>query len=115
MPTISLRVTEEQKIDLEYRSEGNVSEYIKQQLFGQKESASEVIARLDKLLERSSSEQQAAGRDRYIEAMLIEVLLILRQVSKADAQKVAGGEIRRLGLEPWSAELAQEREEQSHE
>ena len=81
----------------------------------QKESASEVIARLDKLLERSSSEQQAAGRDRYIEAMLIEVLLILRQVSKADAQKVAGGEIRRLGLEPWSAELAQEREEQSHE
>ncbi|EIY0396102.1 hypothetical protein ML565_004549, partial [Escherichia coli] len=85
MPSISLRVTEEQKIDLEYRSEGNVSEYIKQQLFGQKESASEVIARLDKLLKRSSSEQQAAGRDRYIEAMLIEVLLILRQVSKADA------------------------------
>ena len=114
MPSISLRVTEAQKIDLEYRSEGNVSEYIKQQLFGQKESASEVIARLDKLLKRSSSEQQAAGRDRYIEAMLIEVLLIL-QVSKADAQKVAGGEIRRLGLEPWSAELAQEREEQSHE
>ena len=114
MPSISLRVTEAQKIDLEYRSEGNISEYIKQQL-GQKESASEVIARLDKLLERSSSEQQAAGRDRYIEAMLIEVLLILRQVSKADAQKVAGGEIRRLGLEPWSAELAQEREEQSHE
>ena len=54
MPSISLRVTEAQKIDLEYRSEGNVSEYIKQQLFGQKESASEVIARLDKLLERSS-------------------------------------------------------------
>ncbi|EAS6049044.1 hypothetical protein EA888_23470 [Salmonella enterica] len=115
MPTISLRVTEAQKIDLEFRSEGNVSDYIKQQLFGQKESASEVISRLDKLLERPVTEHQAAGRDRYIEAMLIEVLLILRQVSKADAQKVAGGEIRRLGLEPWSAELAQEREEQSHE
>ncbi|WP_157918352.1 hypothetical protein [Escherichia coli] len=34
---------------------------------------------------------------------------------KADAQKVGGGEMRRLGLEAWSAELAQEREEQSHE
>ncbi|WP_234011264.1 hypothetical protein, partial [Cronobacter sakazakii] len=31
--------------------------------FWTKESASEVIARLDKLLERSSSEQQAAGRN----------------------------------------------------
>ena len=37
MPSISLRVTEAQKIDLEYRSEGNVSEYIKQQLLDKRE------------------------------------------------------------------------------
>ncbi|MFP1771044.1 hypothetical protein ACLEDK_16850 [Lonsdalea quercina] len=115
MPTISLRVTDAQKIDLEYRSDGNVSEYIKQQLFGQKNSVTEAITRLDRLLERSPLEKQSTGRDRYIDAILIEVLMILRQVSKADAQKIAGGEIRRLGLEPWSTELAQKREEEGHE
>ncbi|HBV4265961.1 TPA: hypothetical protein MDW71_005254 [Klebsiella pneumoniae] len=113
MPTISLRVTDEQKVDLEYRSEGNVSDYIKQQLFGEKENIGEVLSRLDALLSRPHTEQQNGGRDLYIEAIMIEVLMILRQVSKADAQKVAGGEIRRLGLEPWSAELAQERGNQS--
>lgn len=108
-----------QKIDLQNRSDGNVSDYVKKRLFGEPDNNAELIERLDNiesLLENRSDEHMTANdagrsRDRYIEAMLIEILLVLRSVSKPEHSKAAGSEVKRIGLEPWSSDLAMEREE----
>lgn len=107
-----------QKIDLQTRSEGNVSEYVKKRLFGDADNNAELLERLaniEALLESGAGDRGGDGHsnssaDRYIEAMLIEILLVLRSVSKPEHSKAAGHEIKRIGLEPWSSDLAIERE-----
>lgn len=115
---VTIRMTYAQKIDLQSRSEGNVSDYVKKRLFGDPDNSAELLERLaniEALLENRSADQpgsdvHAMGRDRYIEAMLMEILLVLRSVSKPEHSKAAGSEIKRIGLEPWSSDLAIERE-----
>lgn len=116
---VTIRMTIAQKIDLQNRSEGNVSDYIKKRLFGEPDTSAELLERLDNIeaLLESQSENRAfdrhtGDRDRYIESMLIEILLVLRTVSKPEHSKAAGSEIKRIGLEPWSSDLAIERGEQ---
>ncbi|EPN9162958.1 hypothetical protein ACT4EA_004154 [Escherichia coli] len=107
-----------QKIDLQNRSDGNVSDYVKKRLFGDPDNSTELLERLaniESLLENRNEERDEGSsfendRDRYIEAMLIEILLVLRSVSKPEHSKSAGHEIKRIGLEPWSSDLAIERE-----
>lgn len=116
---VTIRMTIAQKIDLQNRSEGNVSDYIKKRLFGEPDTSAELLERLDNIeallesqTENRAFENNAGERDRYIEAMLIEILLVLRTVSKPEHSKAAGSEIKRIGLEPWSSDLAIERGEQ---
>jgi hypothetical protein len=116
---VTIRMTIAQKIDLQNRSEGNVSDYIKKRLFGEPDTSAELIERLDNIealletqTENRTFQNHGSDRDRYIEAMLIEILLVLRTVSKPEHSKAAGSEIKRIGLEPWSSDLAIERGEQ---
>ncbi|HCA3195752.1 TPA: hypothetical protein MN540_005060 [Klebsiella pneumoniae] len=115
---VTIRMTMAQKIDLQNRSEGNVSDYVKKRLFGDPDNSAELLERLaniESLLENRTGDRDGSsalenGRDRYIEAMMIEILLVLRSVSKPEHSKAAGHEIKRIGLEPWSSDLAIERE-----
>lgn len=116
---VTIRMTIAQKIDLQNRSEGNVSDYIKKRLFGEPDTGAELLERLDNIeallesqTENRSVNRNTGERDQYIEAMLIEILLVLRAVSKPEHPKAAGSEIKRIGLEPWSSDLAIERGEQ---
>lgn len=111
MPTISIRVSDAQKIELEERSAsygGNVSDYVKDALFGAgHERGREVLARLDDLAAqvsrvsaRPGSAVAASSSDQSI-AMLSEALILLRMSLKPDAMRAARGELERLKIESW--------------
>ena len=111
MPTISIRVSDAQKIELEERSAsygGNVSDYVKDALFGTgQERGREILTRLDELAEqvsrvsgRPASAAPASSSDQTT-AMLSEALILLRMSLKPDAMRAARGELERLKIEPW--------------
>ncbi|WP_175983018.1 hypothetical protein [Caballeronia zhejiangensis] len=107
MPTICIRVTEAQKVELEERSvrfDGNVSEYIKDSLFGDRNR--EVLARLDVLgeLVASVSARQTGGKTMQSDAsttMLAEALILLRMSLSPEKLRAARAELDRLKIESW--------------
>lgn len=116
MPTISIRVSDAQKIELEERSAsygGNVSDYVKDALFGTgQERGREVLTRLDELAEqiarasnRPASTTPAASSEQSI-TMLSELLILLRMSLKPDALRAARGELDRLKIAPWEGVVA---------
>lgn len=111
MPTISIRLTDAQKIELEERSAsygGNVSDYVKDALFGTgQERGREILNRLDELAEqvsrasrRPSPSDTGSPSDQTI-TMLSEVLILLRMSLPANAMRAARGELERLKIESW--------------
>ncbi|EKL8567297.1 hypothetical protein PSQ33_006284 [Pseudomonas aeruginosa] len=104
MPTVSFRCTETQKIELEERSQGDISEYVRRQLFRQMEQEDTLEMILQRLDQRpGGAEQPSAGIDRQSMAILIELLLLLRTASKPDAKREAQAEVERLGLDVWDS------------
>lgn len=115
MPHINVRVTEAQKAELEARCGGQVSEYVRQQLFGDQGGSGQgldvILDRIDHLaddlaegrLTPPTPDHAAGGNDQLL-AMLAEVLLLLRGSVKADAIRSAKGELNRHGITPWGAE-----------
>lgn len=76
MPTVSFRCTETQKIELEERSQGDISEYVRRQLFRQMEQEDTLEMILQRLDQRPGGDgQPTAGIDRQSMAILIELLL----------------------------------------
>ncbi|WP_155637799.1 hypothetical protein [Burkholderia stagnalis] len=119
MPTISIRLSDAQKIELEERSAsygGNVSDYVKDALFGTgQERGREILARLDELAEQVS---RASGRPARgapsapsdeTKVMLSEALILLRMSLRPEAMRAARAELERLKIEPWEpADAAKE-------
>ncbi|SAL81268.1 hypothetical protein [Caballeronia telluris] len=107
MPTICIRVTEAQKLELEERSvrfDGNVSEYIKDSLFGDRNR--EVLSRLDVLGELVASVSALQTREKPIQseqstAMLAEALILLRMSLSPEKLRAARAELDRLKIESW--------------
>ena len=104
MPTVSFRCTETQKIELEERSQGDISEYVRRQLFRQMEQEDTLEMILQRLEQRPGGDgQPGAGIDRQSMAILIELLLLLRTASKPDAKREAQAEVERLGFDVWDS------------
>ncbi|GAB5097486.1 hypothetical protein [Caballeronia sp. HLA56] len=110
MPTISIRLNDAQKIELEERSarhDGNVSEYIKYALFGKgHESGRELLSRLDELTDTLSRLSHSGRDESYAEPdltahMLIEILMLLRMALPPDKIRSARAELDRLDIRSW--------------
>jgi hypothetical protein len=111
MPTISVRVSDAQKFELEERSarySGNVSDYIKDALFGSRnEQANEILSRLDELTDYVSrlSNGSLGGRETQVadrsSTMLMEVLILLRMALPPDKIRGARAELDRLDIPSW--------------
>ncbi len=108
MPTICIRVTEAQKVELEERSvrfDGNVSVYIKDSLFGGRNR--EVLTRLDELGDLMSGAfalQGSGDKSPHSEqsaSMLAEALILLRMSLSPEKLRAARAELDRLKIESW--------------
>ncbi|MDN3554356.1 hypothetical protein QWY74_12980 [Halomonas almeriensis] len=110
MPNINVRVSEAEKAELEARSGGNVSAYVKQQLFSQNQTLETILHRLEDIaddLEDQHTDTEAhqerpdaiAARD--VMPMLAELLLMMRGTVKPNTRKMAQSEITRVGMQVW--------------
>lgn len=107
MPTVSFRVTEAQKNELEERSEGNVSDYVKGVLFREFEHQ-DALDTILKRLESLPSNTAPAGKvsaelDPSARAILIELLLLMRLTVKPDNKREAQSEVERIGFQVWDS------------
>ncbi|MGM0988545.1 MAG: hypothetical protein ACQEXI_16420 [Pseudomonadota bacterium] len=108
MPRHTLRLTEAQLAELEALSGGNISEYIRRRLFGERAGLEAVLDRIDHLADDIAEgrllpmqgEPQLAGDDRLM-PMLLEVLLLLRATVKPETMRMAQSEMKRRGFTPW--------------
>lgn len=108
MPRVTIRVTEAQKAELEARSAGNASDYVRSLLFGEQAGLEAVLDRIDHLADdiaegRLLPEQSQPGPvDAHsLEPMLVEILLMLRAMAKPETMRMAQAEVKRRGLSPW--------------
>lgn len=113
---LNLRCSADEKIRVEEASEGNVSAYLRDLVFGKMD----VLDRLDdmhdmlKSLEsRFHANPNGAGNgpDRLTQAVQLELLLLMRSVASFERRQEAQAEVKRNGLEPWSYEAQAERGE----
>lgn len=104
MPTISLRVSESQKIELEERSNGNVSDYIKAQLFDRPDPYAMLETVLQQLEKGAPQEMASGTADAKSLAILVEILQLMRFTVKPEVKEKAQAEVERLGLKIMQAE-----------
>lgn len=104
MPTISLRVSESQKIELEERSNGNVSDYIKAQLFDRPDPHAMLETVLQQLEKGAPQEMASGTADAKSLAILVEILQLMRFTVKPEVKEKAQAEVERLGLKIMQAE-----------
>lgn len=108
MPNINIRITEAQKAELEARSGGSTSDYVRSLLFGEQVGLEAVLDRIDhladdiaegNLLPESSHPREADAGS--LEPMLMEILLMLRAMAKPETMRGAQAEVKRRGFMPW--------------
>lgn len=106
MPTISFRVTDAQKIELEARSDGNVSDYVKSVLFDQQGTLNQILQRLSPAQGSQTHEGEPAFHHTNpdIENIMAEVLMLLRFTVKPDSKRSVQAELNRLGVPLWHPE-----------
>jgi hypothetical protein len=105
VPTVGIRVTDAQKIELEDRSArigSNVSEYIKDVLFGQQDTLHQILQRLEGISPPTTG--APATSSAHVESMLAEMLLLMRFTVKPDTKRQVHAELERLGLPVWSSD-----------
>ncbi|HCL3992451.1 TPA: hypothetical protein N2C09_005545 [Pseudomonas aeruginosa] len=104
MPTISFRVSEAQKIEVEERAQGDVSEYVRKVLFEHFDQEDALHQILDRLDERPAGGDPATGEiDPAVMAIQLELLLLMRSVAKPDTLREAQAEVERLGFKVWES------------
>ena len=108
MPNINIRITEAQKAELEARSRGSTSDYVRSLLFGEQAGLEAVLDRIDhladdiaegRLLPESIQTRETGARS--LEPMLMEILLMLRAMAKPETMRGAQAEVKRRGFMPW--------------
>ncbi|SEN71110.1 hypothetical protein [Halomonas caseinilytica] len=112
MPNINVRVSETEKAELEVRSKGNVSAYVRQQLFGQDRTLETILHRLEDIAD-DLEDKHTGAEERYerpdtivardVMPMLAELLLMMRRTVKPDTRKMAQSEIARVGMQVWES------------
>lgn len=117
MPTITFKVTESQKIELERAAGGQLSEYVRRSIFSQVEDdrMNEVIldqlASLSRQVEGIRSESASSigpvGSREVIPppevmGMMVEILLMLRHALDDKTMRFAQAEVSRIGLPVFS-------------
>lgn len=107
MPAITFKCSDAEKEELEARSNGNVSRYVKQVLFGQmarEDDLAHLVDLVEKLLQQSSREGDStpsSGTDPVLLGMVAELLMIMRLSAKPEALQGAKSELTRAGLPVW--------------
>lgn len=117
MPHVGFRCTEAEKAALENTSRGNISGYLRELAFGDSQDQSALVHKLEDLREDIMQElQETQGRGiagaesgsgegfpGWAQAVLLEVLLMMRTQFKREAKNQAMGEVERLGMEPFDS------------
>lgn len=107
MPAITFKCSDAEKEELEARSNGNVSRYVKQVLFSQmarEDDLAHLVDLVEKLAQRHGDDDESAppgGIDQVLLGMVAELLLIMRDSAKVDAVQKAKAELTRAGLPVW--------------
>ncbi len=106
MATISFRVTDAQKVELEERSNGNVSDYVKSVLFERQDVLNQILDRLELGTGRHESTSSDARKIEAseLQSMLAEALMLLRFTVKPDTKRAVHAELNRLGQSIWHAD-----------
>lgn len=100
MPVINFRVTEAERQKLEILSNGNISGYIKQRLFGNtiEDNSGEIMAALHEMIDSNLN----ADHRQNISPILIEILLLLRATIKPELRREVASEMKRQRISSWS-------------
>ncbi|XDJ36619.1 MAG: hypothetical protein V3Q69_13865 (plasmid) [Burkholderia sp.] len=98
---MTFKCSEADKAEIEARSNGNVSRYIRERLLGSGEHQDLLYQILDRLND-DDREPASAGQEL---GMLTELLLLMRAAVKPDARKEAQAEVERLGLPVWTPDV----------
>ncbi|WP_427047274.1 hypothetical protein [Halomonas casei] len=106
MPRITIRFTDEQMVELETISGGNVAGYIRRKLFGKDSGLDEALDRIghlsDDIEDLIRSMPDKSDNDGL--PLLAEILLILRSNVKPETIKKAQAELTRVGIDPWTTD-----------
>lgn len=97
---VSIRLTksEQQKYEAQaINSELSLSTYLRQKLEYNDRLLEEITS-----LRRTISQLTEVNYEHEDSAMMIELLLLLRQIAQPKHMQLAHGELKRLGLNPWS-------------
>ena len=112
MPRHTLRLTEAQLGELEALSGGNISEYIRRRLFGERAGLEAVLDRIDhladdiaegRLLPDTSHDDRGADIE-SLKPMLVELVLMFRGIAKPETLRATRAEMERRGITPWGDE-----------
>ncbi len=111
MPRHTLRLTEAQLAELEALSGGNISEYIRRRLFGERAGLEAVLDRIDHLADDIAEgrllPETSPGRGADIESlkpMLAELVLMFRNIAKPETLRATRAEMKRRGITLWGDE-----------
>ena len=111
MPNINIRITEAQKAELEDRSGGNTSDYVRSLLFGEQAGLEAVLDRIDHLADDIAEgrllPETSPDRGADIESlkpMLVELLLMFRNIAKPETLRATRAEMKRRGITLWGDE-----------
>lgn len=129
MPTIAVRLSDAERIELDDRAQGDISKYVRNALFGEAENAVEVERRLSELIEEqavlrsmistladsvknlsvelaknAAPAPALAGTNEAgarLEGMTLELLLLLRGRGSRTELNGIQSEVKRQGLPVW--------------
>ncbi|HGA2320760.1 TPA: hypothetical protein ACIRVE_005384 [Pseudomonas putida] len=111
---VGFRCSMDEKLRIEEASDGNVSDYLRE-LVLEKMDQRDLIDDMHQMLKSMESRQPrsgngpATGADTMTQAILLELLLLMRAVTPVERRHEAQAEVQRNGLEPWSYEAQAER------
>jgi len=105
MPQLNIRCTEAQMIDLEIRSGGNKSDYVRRKLFEENDTQERLIHRLDDVLDLMGKQTSGGQNDNtFLESMMVEMLLLMRgMITNKGTKDMAQNEVERLGYQVFSS------------
>lgn len=107
MPRQTIRFTDAQMAELEARSGGNISDFIRSKLFDHSSGLEAAVDRIEHLAEdvedlvRGLSD---ASKGENALPLMAEILLILRATVKPETIRKAQAELKRNGISPWTTE-----------